>query len=62
METLSRLCAAEAVLGHRSNAISFCKQVVALAPDSSAARGAQQLLDGELQVPAEGTSSKSLAH
>ena len=47
----SRLCQAEAVLGNRSSAISFCKQVVALAPGSREALGAQRLLEGELQAP-----------
>lgn len=53
VDVFSRLCEAESVLGHRSNAVVFCKQVVTLAPGSQQARGAQRLLEGELQAPAD---------
>ncbi|MCY1079656.1 zf-HC2 domain-containing protein [Archangium lansingense] len=52
VEVLSRLCEAEFALGRRQIAIGVCREVVAVAPGSSAARKAQSLLDDEFQSPA----------
>ncbi|ATB34521.1 hypothetical protein [Melittangium boletus] len=46
---LSRLCQAEAALGHRRNAIESCSRVLGVAPGSSEALKAQRLLDEDLR-------------
>jgi len=47
---LSRLCQAEAALGHRRNAIESCSRVLVVAPGSGEALKAQRLLDEDLRA------------